>query len=171
MNIKATTRQAIAPEIQISMPYRRGDDNTVHMTLNTLGTSNRYAAKIIADLSTQTVTLTDYSQKTIDGSVSFLTPVELAPTVRAQLESSISKLIRWDDHPVVPAYSIERHRRPYTNSADLITSDGTYTVDFDCDGIHEVCTKTVLDDDGDVVYLDDKCQTPDWAHYSAAAQL
>ena len=181
MNIAVTQVNQALAELQARKPsiqfaHRAGDANVVRFKMNTRGTSQHFEMVVEGDLITKTLSLVsfgrmDYGCLGAQSSTYDVVPVDLDQMTSAFVLGGIASTIPWDKHPVVPAYTIERHASPYTSSADLITDDAVYTVDFDCDGIHEVCTKTVYDEDGEIVYQDDKCPTPDWAHYSAAPKL
>lgn len=162
------------PSIQFA--HRAGDANVVRFKMNTRGTSQQFEMVVEADLITKTLSLVsfgrmDYGCLGAQSSTYDVVPVDLDQMTAEFVLGGIAHVIPWGSHPIVPEYSIERHRSPYTSSADLITNDAVYTVDFDCDGIHDICIKTVYDDNGEIVYQDDHFPTPDWAHYSAAPQL
>ena len=175
VNMALADLQATA-KTTIQFTHRAGDANVVRFKLNTIGSVDRFELVVEADLITKTLSLVsfgrmDYGVLGAQSSTYDVVPVELDQMTSAFVLGGIASTIPWDKHPIVPEYSIERHRSPYTGSADLITNEATYTVDFDCDGIHDICIKTVYDDNGEIVYQDDKCPTPDWAHYSATPAL
>jgi hypothetical protein len=181
MNVAVTQVNQALAELQARKPsiqftHRAGDANVVRFKLNAIGSVDRFEMVIEADLITRALSLIsfgrmDYGCLGAQSSTYDVAAVELDQMTAEFVLSNIVHVIPWDKHPVVPEYSIERHRSPYTGSADLITNDAVYTVDFDCDGIHDICVKTVYDDNGEIVYQDDKCPTPDWAYYSAAPAL
>ena len=178
MNIAVTQVNQALAELQARKPsiqfaHRAGDANVVRFKLNASGSVERFEMVVEADLITRALSLIsfgrmDYGCLGAQSSTYDVVPVELDQMTAEFVLGGIAHVLPWDKHPVVPDYQIEIS--PFS-SADLITNDAVYTVDFDCDGIHEVCTKTVYDEDGEIVYQDDKCPTPDWAHYSAAPKL
>lgn len=179
MNIAVTQVNQALAELQarakttIQFTHRHGDANVVRFKLNAIGSVDRFQMVVEADLITRALSLIsfgrmDYGCLGAQSSTYDVVPVDLDQMTAEFVLGGIAHVIPWDKHPVVPDYQIEIS--PFS-SADLITSEATYTVDFNDDGLYDVCIKTVYDDNGEIVYQDDKYPTPDWAHYSATPAL